>query len=81
MSIKSDSKARQKYYYSSEEYYSQKNYSILIREVKRMNQEEDDIFFRISLAADSHTYITYRIEHMASDECKELILYTTNPTV
>ena len=36
-----------------------------------MNAEADDIIFRLSLAADSLTYIAYGIEHESQGECEE----------
>ena len=36
-----------------------------------MNTEADDIIYRISLAADSLTYIAYGLEHQSGGDCEE----------
>ncbi len=59
------------YCYTAEEYYFLANYGMLIGEVKRMNQKADDILYRISLAADSLTYIAYGIELQDGNDCEE----------
>ncbi len=44
---------------------------MLIREVKNMNQEVEDIIYRISLASDSLMYIAYGIELQNGHDCEE----------
>ena len=44
---------------------------MLIREVKRMYNEADDIIYRISIAADSLMYIAYGIELQNGHDCEE----------